>query len=178
MFNPQTTASQKFVDDVENVILWPTLIRKANIRDLSIVGGPFAKFVGSPYYSESELRGGAVTVSFSKYLPWKAIHFLHRSTHFSKTCGASKFLASELPFHSWKRPEIAWGEIRHTVYCMADALMGFHRATFSKPNTEFNSDLAPWDFWAFPTMKRGLRGKAFRSDQRSAACVREVGGAL
>jgi hypothetical protein len=26
--------------------------------------------------------------------------------------------------------------------CMADVLMGFHRSTFSKPNTEFNSDLA------------------------------------
>jgi hypothetical protein len=27
--------------------------------------------------------------------------------------------------------------------CMADVLVGFHRFTFSKPNTEFNSDLAP-----------------------------------
>jgi hypothetical protein len=26
----------------------------------------------SPYYSESELCGGAVTVSFSKYLSWQA----------------------------------------------------------------------------------------------------------
>jgi hypothetical protein len=47
--------------------------------------GPFEKFVDSPYYSESELCGGAVTVSFSKYLPWQAMHFLQRSTHFSKT---------------------------------------------------------------------------------------------
>jgi hypothetical protein len=54
----------------------------------------------------------------------------------------------------------------------------FHRSTFSKPNTEFNSDLAPCDFWAFPTMKRELRGKKFLSDQRSAARFREVGGAL
>jgi hypothetical protein len=30
--------------------------------------------------------GGAVTASFSKHLPWQAIHFLQRSTHFSKTC--------------------------------------------------------------------------------------------
>jgi hypothetical protein len=29
---------------------------------------------------------GAVTVSFSKYLPWQAMHFLQRSTDFSKTC--------------------------------------------------------------------------------------------
>jgi hypothetical protein len=38
-------------------------------------------------------------------------------------------------------------------------------------------DLALCDFWAFPTMKRELRGK-FRSDQRSAARFREVGGVL
>jgi hypothetical protein len=37
---------------------------------------------------------------------------------------------------------------------MADVLMGFHRSTFPKPNTEFNSDLAPCDFCAFPTMKK------------------------
>jgi hypothetical protein len=59
--------------------------------------------------------------------------------------------------------------------CMADVLKGFHRSTFSKPNTEFYSNLAPCDFWAFPTMKRELRGKKFRSDQRSAARFREVG---
>jgi hypothetical protein len=47
--------------------------------------GPFEKLVDSTYYSESELCGGAVTVSFSKYLPWQAMCFLQRSTHFSKT---------------------------------------------------------------------------------------------
>jgi hypothetical protein len=46
---------------------------------------PFEKFVDSSYYSESELCGGAVTVSFSMYLPWQARHFLQRSIHFSKT---------------------------------------------------------------------------------------------
>jgi len=44
------------------------------------------QFVDSHYYSELELCGGAVTVSFSKYLLWQAMHFLQRSTHFSKTC--------------------------------------------------------------------------------------------
>jgi hypothetical protein len=62
--------------------------------------------------------------------------------------------------------------------CMADIIMGSYRSTFSKLNTEFNSNLAPCDFWAFPTMKRELRGKNFRSDQRSAARFREVSGAL
>jgi hypothetical protein len=32
---------------------------------LTIIRGPFEKFVDSPYYSESELCGGAVTVSIS-----------------------------------------------------------------------------------------------------------------
>jgi hypothetical protein len=84
--------------------------------------GPFEKFMDSPYYSESELCRGAVTVSFSKYLPWQAMHFLQRSTHFSKTCSRpfvasikriveQADLTSELPFHGWKSPEIARGEI-------------------------------------------------------------------
>jgi hypothetical protein len=51
-----------------------------------VVRRPPAKFGDSPHYSESELRWGAVTVSFSKYLPWQATPFLQRSTHFSKTC--------------------------------------------------------------------------------------------
>jgi hypothetical protein len=42
----------------------------------------------------------------------------------------------------------------------------------------YSPGLAPYDFWAFPTMKRELRGKKFRNDQRSAARFREVGGAL
>jgi hypothetical protein len=33
------------------------------------IRGQFEKFVDTPYYPESELCGGAVTVSFSKYLP-------------------------------------------------------------------------------------------------------------
>jgi hypothetical protein len=42
----------------------------------------------------------------------------------------------------------------------------------------YSPDVAPCDFWAFPTMKMELRGKKFRSDQRSAARFREVGGSL
>jgi hypothetical protein len=81
----------------------------------SCIRGPFEKFVDSPYYCESELCGDAVTVPFSKYHSWKAMHFLQRSTHFSKMCCrpliTSKFLASELHFHGWKSPKIVWGEI-------------------------------------------------------------------
>jgi hypothetical protein len=51
-------------------------------------------------------------------------------------------------------------------------------STFFKPNTEFNSYLAPRDFWAYPPTKRELRGKKFPSDQWSAARFRKVGWAL
>jgi len=80
------------------------------------IRGSFEKFVDLRYYFESELRGGAVTVSFTKHLPWQEMHFLQRSTHFSKTCCTpsitSKFLASsELPFYGRKSPESHGGEI-------------------------------------------------------------------
>jgi hypothetical protein len=79
------------------------------------------------------------------------------------------------PFSWLEKPR---NRIGRDLDCMADVLMGFHRSPFSKPNTEFKSDLAPCDLWAFPTVKRELRGRKFRSDERSAARFREVGGAL
>jgi hypothetical protein len=36
-----------------------------------------------------------------------------------------------------------------------DALMGLHRSTFSKTNTEFNSDLAPMRFLGFSNHEKG-----------------------
>jgi hypothetical protein len=135
--------------------------------------GLFEKFVESPYYSDLELCGGAVTVFFTKYHPCQAMLFLQRSTHFSKTYCRPLILGA--PFPWLEKPRNRTGR---DLDCMADVLMGFHRSTFSKPNTEFNSDLAPCDFCAFPTIKRKLRGKKFRSDQRSAARFREVGEAL
>jgi hypothetical protein len=97
-------SNRKFRNSIEGEMSTPRKIR-----------WPFVKLVDSSYYSESELCGGAVTVSFSKYLPWQARHFLQRSTHFSKTCCrqliTSKFLVPEFPFLGSKSPEIAWGEI-------------------------------------------------------------------
>jgi hypothetical protein len=135
--------------------------------------------VESRYYSKSEISRGAVTVSFSKYLPWQAMHFLQRFTNFSKTfCKPFitwKFLAFLFRFHGWKISEIAWGR---DPDCMADVLMGFYRSTFSKPNTEFNSDLVPMKFLGFSNHEKEFRGKKFRSDQLSAARFRDLGGAL
>jgi hypothetical protein len=62
------------------------------------------------------------------------------------------------PFSFLEKPRNRMGR---DLDCMADVLMGFHRSTFTKPNTEFNSDLAPCDFWAFPTKKRELQRKKF-----------------
>jgi hypothetical protein len=135
------------------------------------IRGPFAKFVDSLYYSESELCEGAVTVSFSKYLPWQAMHFLQRSTQFSKTCCrlfiTLKFLASELPFHGWKSPEIPWGEI-WTVWRM---LMGFHQSMFSKTNTKFNSDLAPMRFLGSSEVINGLQHVFEKWVERCKKCI-------
>jgi hypothetical protein len=62
------------------------------------------------------------------------------------------------PFSWLKKPRNRMGR---DLNFMADVLMGFHRSTFSKPNTEFNSYLAPCDFWAFPTMKRESEARNF-----------------
>jgi hypothetical protein len=106
---------------------------------------------------------------------------LYRSTSLGKRCTSYNaascwsFSCLGAPFSWLEKPRNGMGR---NLDCMADVLMGFYQSTFFKPNTEFNSDLAPWDFWAFPTMKRELRGKKFRSDQRSAAPFWEVGEAL
>jgi len=76
--------------------------------------GAFEKFVDSPYYSESEVCGGAVTVSFLKYLPWQVMYFLQHSSHISKTCSrlfaasSRRFWPWSSLFRGWKSPEIAW----------------------------------------------------------------------
>jgi hypothetical protein len=145
----------------------------------SSILGPFEKFMDSPYYSESELCGSAMTVSFFEVPPLASdavlttLHPLLKNVlqtvdHFEISCLGAPFSWLEKPRNRMGRD----------LNCMVDVLMGIHRSTFSKSNTKLNSDLAPCDFWAVPTVKRELRGKKFRSDQRSAARFREVGGAL
>jgi hypothetical protein len=57
------------------------------------------------------------------------------------------------PFSWLKKPR---NLMRRDLDCMADVLMGFHRSTFSKPNTEFDSDLArPMRFLGFSNHKKG-----------------------
>jgi hypothetical protein len=59
--------------------------------------------------------------------------------HFKISCLRAPFSCLEMPRN----------HIRQDLDCMAAVLMGFHRSTFSKPNTEFNSDLAPMQFLGF-----------------------------
>jgi hypothetical protein len=72
------------------------------------IQGPFAKFVDSPYYSESELCGGVVMVSFLKHLPWQAnalltmLHpllenILQTIDHFKISCLGAPFSWLEKP---------------------------------------------------------------------------------
>jgi hypothetical protein len=136
------------------------------------------KFVDSPYYSEPELCGGAVTVSISKYLPWQAMNFMQLSTQFSKTCCrpliTSKFHASELPFHGWKSPEIAW---RRDLDCMADVLFGVPPIHFfhAEPRIQFRSRLMR--FLGFPEARNfevinGLQQHVFEKwVERCKKCI-------
>jgi hypothetical protein len=113
-------------------------------------------------------------------VPPLASDILLKMLHFSETCCrpsiTSKYLASELPFHIWKSPKIAWIEI-WIEFCVRNEKSGSVEPHQNIRHTVQNSP-GPCNFWAFPTMKRELRGKKFRSDQRSAAGFREAGGAL
>jgi hypothetical protein len=110
--------------------------------------------VDSAYYSKSEFCGGAVTVSFFEVPPLASdailttLHpllenVLQTVDHFEIPCLGARF--------SWL--EKLRNRIGRDLDHMADILMGFHLSTFTNPNTEFSSGLAPCDFWAFPTMK-------------------------
>jgi hypothetical protein len=76
--------------------------------------GPFEKFVDSPYYSGSVLCEGEVTshfrsISLGKRCASYNIQLKSRKRAADRLPQASGG-ASELPFHGWKSPEIAWEE--------------------------------------------------------------------
>jgi hypothetical protein len=89
-----------------------------NILCIGFFRGWFAKFMDSPYYSESG-RGDGI---FFEVFPLASDALLQFSAHFSKTCCrpliTSLFLASELPFHGSKSPEIAWREISFKFFVL------------------------------------------------------------
>jgi hypothetical protein len=82
------------------VTMYPTFkkVLLAVKPDHMFIRGPFAKFVDSPYYSESELCGGAVTVFFE--VPPLASDPLPITLH-----------PRLENVRGWKSPQIARGEI-------------------------------------------------------------------
>jgi hypothetical protein len=102
-----------------------------------------------------ELCGGAVTVSFSKYLPWQATRSLQCCIHFSEMCcrpfaagqwnrrcatpAATRFIF-HVRFSIYK--QLPSPKTRGSSHCIVsiglmDELWGFW-SNFSKLNTEFN----------------------------------------
>jgi hypothetical protein len=152
-------------------------VAKRKKKFLGILRGPFEKFVDSllqvgtlwrcgdgPFYEVPPLASDALLITLHQLLE----NVLQTVDHFESFCLGAPF--------SWL--ENSRNRMGRDLDYMADVLMAFHLSTFSKPKTEFNSDLGPCDFWAFPTFRKKLRVTKFRSDQRSAARFREVGGAL
>jgi hypothetical protein len=109
-----------------------------------------------PYYSKSELCGDAVSL-FLEVPPLASdalltmLHLLLENV--LQTVDHFEISSLRAPFSWLEKPRNCMGQ---DLDCMADVLMGFHLSTFSKLNTEFNSHLAPCNFWAFPTIKREL----------------------
>jgi hypothetical protein len=131
------------------------------------------------YYSESELCGGAVTSLVFEVPPLASdallttIHPLLENVfqtvdHFEISCLGAPFSWLEKPRNLMGR-DLNW-----IVWAAWKKWIG--GTPLEHP--PYSPDLVPCDFWAFPTMRRELLGKKFRSDQRSAARSLEVGGAL
>jgi hypothetical protein len=86
---------------------------------------PLAKFVNSPYYSESELCGGALTVFKVPLLASNALltmldplleNVLQTVDHFEISCLGVLFSWLEKPRN----------HMEQDLDCMVDVLMGFH----------------------------------------------------
>jgi hypothetical protein len=72
IFSSLLFSSSVLVPDILLSTLFSSILglhSSLRVKGKTFIRGPFAKFVDSSYYSESELCGGAMTVSFSKYLP-------------------------------------------------------------------------------------------------------------
>jgi hypothetical protein len=141
----------------------------------SYIRGSFENFVDSPLFRVGTMWRCGDSLFFEAP-PLELLTTLHPLLeNVLQTVDHFEIACLGVPFSWLEKPRNRMGR---DLDCFAVVLMGFHRSTFSKPNTEFNSYLALCDFWAFPTIKMELRGKKFRSDQRSAARFREAGGAL
>jgi hypothetical protein len=161
-------------------IFWkPRIACRDHIKIDSIeIWGPFAKFVDSPYYSESELCGGAMTVTFSKYLPWQAIYFLNAPPTSRKWAANRWSLRNFLPLSSIFM--VGKDQKSHGTRSELNSLFGLEKVDRRNPirTLAIQSRSRPMRFLDFSNHEKGVQGKKFQNDQRSAARFREVGGAL
>jgi hypothetical protein len=132
----------------------------------------------SSYYPEWELYGGAVTVTFSKHLPWQAMHLLQRSTHFSKCAADGWSLRNFLPWSSLFM--IGKAQKSHEARSELNSLFGFEKVDRWNPirTSAIQSRSRLMRFLGFSNHERALQGNKFLSDQRPAARFREVDGTL
>jgi hypothetical protein len=150
----------------------------ASAKTLNNIRGPFEKFVDSPYYSESEVCGGVVMVSFSKYLPWQEIHFLKRSTHFSKTCCrpliTSKFLASEFLFMVGKVQK------SHGARSELNSVFGLEKVNGQNPirTSAVQSRSRPIQFLGFSNHEKGAPRQEISKWSTVCSTFSRRGGAL
>jgi hypothetical protein len=104
-----------------------------------LIWGTFAKFEDSPYHSESELCGGAMTVSFSKFFPWQEMHF------------EISYLGA--PFSWLEKPGNRMGR---DVDCMADVLMGVPPTHVFQAEHRIQFRSRPMRFLGFSNHEKGV----------------------
>jgi hypothetical protein len=105
------------------------------------VRGPFGKFVNSPYYSESEICGGAVTVQVPPLASDALLTTLHPLL--------------ENVLQTVDHLEISCLIARRDLDCMADVLMGFSQA---EHRIQFRS--RPIRFLGFSNHEKGAPRQA------------------
>jgi hypothetical protein len=137
------------------------------------IRGSFEKFLDSHYYSESELFGGwrCSDGLFFEVPPLASDALLTTLHPLLENVLQTEISCLGAPFSWLEKPRKRMGRDLNWILCSA-----WKKWIGGTPSEHplYSSDFAPCDFWAFPTMKRELRGKKFRY----AARFREVGGTL
>jgi hypothetical protein len=115
--------------------------------------------VDSAYYFESELFGGEVSASFSKYLPWQAMHFLQRSTHFLKSDADRWSLRNFLPRSSF----FMVGKVQklHGTRSELNSVFGLEKMDRRNPIriSAIQSRSRPMRFLGFSNYEKGAPGQ-------------------
>jgi hypothetical protein len=132
--------SYKFDDDMKHV-LYMRAVWKVRGLALLLPVGTLWRCGGGLFLEVPPLVSEALLTTLHPLLE----NVLQTGDHFEISCLGA-------PFSSLEKPRNHMGR---DLDCMADVLMGFHRSTFSKLNTEFISVLAICDFWAFSNRAKG-----------------------